>query len=969
MLNIQPLLFSFFCNTYHTIMRTLLVICLLSLTGATFAQAGKITGKVISARSGEALVGASVTIENLKRTVVTDLNGIYNFNNVPAGTYSIACSYISYSSKQISDVALKAGEVFTLNIALEEVAAQNTGVVVRTRVNRENVAALLAAQKNSPGVSDGISAEIIRKTPDRTTSDVLRRVSGASIQDNRFAIIRGLNDRYNTAFLNGSPLPSSESDRKAFAFDIFPSNILENIVIYKTATPDMSGEFGGGIINITTKSIPSSNFQQISLGVGFNTIATFKDRYTYEGGKWDFLGFDDGTRAMPSGVPSIKDFATLPAADRAALAKKFTYDWGLQQINTPVNYNFQYTNGFNVQRNGSDFLGVLLTVTYNRTYNYSEGERNFFDYDRLAASQPPVWTNKYIDKIYDDQTLFGALANISMKLNSKNTITLKNIVSISGSDRVLQREGNTDYTSTPDFIQRSSARWFTSNVIYSSQLSGEHSIGKSNFRINWMGSYGDVQRSIPNMRQMIYFGIAGSNNFQSDVAQSTLSPSNGGTMFFSNTDENIANVKIDFQQQFRLGKFRQNQLKFGGYFQNRDRAFDARLFGFGKYSTGGVVFADSLKFLPEDRIYAPENLGQLENGKGGFTLLEGTKPHYIYNAASSLFAGYIMLDQRLNKFRFIYGARVESFNQKLNSVDESNNAVNLDSTVTDVLPSVNIVYAVTPRQNIRASFSQTVNRPEFRELAPFAFYDFVTLYNTEGDSTLKRALINNYDVRYEFYPGRSQLFSVSGFYKTFDNPIELISSEVLVRQANYRNAISAKVYGVEAEVRTLLSTLFKSAENSFLDNLTFAANAAILWSEVKITESSSTGVKQTTIEKRSLQGQSPYLVNGSFTYADEKTGFSATLSGNRVGDRIFIVGNLSNVDVYERGRTALDLQAAKTFKQGKWEAKLNIKDLLAQKQIFYFDIDDNKKYNKDTDKTFSALKMGRVISLSFTYNF
>jgi TonB-dependent receptor len=852
-------------------MRFIFFSSFLLLSYSLHAQTGKITGKVISSKTGEALIGATVSIDSLKRAVATDLDGNYSISGLSPGAYSLSGTYVAYDKKIVSDVIVSGTDFTILNFALDPATSGNgNNVTVRTRVNRENIGALLAAQKNSSSVSDGISAELIRRTPDRTTSDVLRRVSGASIQDDRFAIIRGLNERYNAAFLNGAPLPSSESDRKAFAFNIFPSNILDNMVINKTATPDQSGEFAGGLINITTRSIPVENFTTISVSGGYNTITTFKEKFDYKGGKTDFLGFDDGTRALPVNVANLKNLSTSTPSEMGQLGKSFSNNWGLNSKKFTPNYGIQITKGLNIERNGNEVLGMLFSLTYNKTSSYSEGDRRSFEYDRAAPAAPPVLRGDFIDKIYADQILLGALANLSFKLNSRSTLNWKNILSINSDDRVIRRTGFQDASGDPNFLTRQDARWFTSNTIYSSQLIGDHILSKSNLRLNWQGSYAKVKRSIPNLRQSIYFGYNETPAFEANVAsgRNSLVAENGGTMFYSTTNENIMSGKIDITQPFSLFSNRQNQLKVGFYYQNRTRNFDARLLGFGILNSTG--FDRSLLKLPAERIFTAENMGKLSNGKEGFSLLELNRPSFVYDASSILSAGYAMLDQRFGrKLRAVWGVRLENFNQRLNSVDEFNVPVVINTAKLDPLPSVNLIYSLNAKQNIRASFYRTVNRPEFRELAPFIFFDFVTRYTVEGLDTLRRASIKNFDLRYEFYPGRSQLFSVSGFYKDFTNPIELVSSPALVRQAIYQNARSAKVYGVEFEVRTLLSTLFGSAESSVFNKITFSANASLLKSEITLGDFAGIISAKDLIEKRSLQGQSPYVFNSSLNYADD----------------------------------------------------------------------------------------------------
>lgn len=294
----------------------------ITLVSQAFSQSGKISGKIIDASTGEALIGATVLIDGLSKGSAADMEGAFSINNVPVGTYSITVSYITYETKKINQVSVKANEVTNLDLTLSQSSAATTSVVeISAVMNKENTSTLLVMQKNNASVSDGISSESIKKTPDRNTSDVLKRISGASIQDDKFVVIRGLNDRYNASYLNGAPLPSSESDRKAFSFNVFPSNLLDNLTINKTATPDMPAEFAGGIVLINTKSIPEQNFQSVSIGGGYNSITTGKEQIYSKGNKLEWLGIDDGGRNLPTGIPSKKEFSML-RSDQAEYAKK-----------------------------------------------------------------------------------------------------------------------------------------------------------------------------------------------------------------------------------------------------------------------------------------------------------------------------------------------------------------------------------------------------------------------------------------------------------------------------------------------------------------------------------------------------------------------------------------------------------------------------------------------------------------------
>lgn len=951
---------------------TQLIILLCLAVSSVNAQTGKITGKVINANTGQSLGGASLKLINKNISKAADLNGQFSFTKLEAGIYSISCTYTGFQEKIVDEIIVKDNENTDINISLEnKISGEVIVTSKRTKAAGESVASLLIAQKNSASVSDGITAESIKKTPDRSSSDVIKRVSGASIQDDKFAIIRGLNDRYNASFINGAPLPSTESDRKAFAFDIFPSAILENLVIFKTATPDKTGEFGGGIIEITTKSSSNKRVGIISIGQGFNNTITGKTRlFSETQGKNDWLGMDDGARAIPVGLPNKLGFLTLPDRfnDELKLAKLFDkYKWGVLNTNTMPNFNFQFVKSLNINKKQEEFISSIFSLTYNRSYNFTTGERNSFDGPGTYTGNPndpasgyyPVQRRKLIDSSYVDEIIWGALGNIAIKINNRNNISWKNNFSINTENRLIKRRGNYDATGEPNLINNETFRTFIQNQIFTSQLAGEHQVGSKKTKINWLAATSSVERKVPN--QMI--------STDGDLPFGGFSSfgSNGGIINIK-SQETIKNAKLDISQPYTLFKSNQNLLKIGVGYQERERDFVSREFGLIRYGGSTYESDQSVYRLPEDQRFLGQYLGLMANGKAGVAVQDGTVPNSDYQASSTNANVYLMNDQRfLKKFRIIYGVRYESFNQKLTAAQRGLDTIKLNFTKPDFLPSANLVYALNPKTNFRLSYSETVNRPEFRELAPFAFYEYVSGLAVFGRPTLQRAKINNYDFRYEVYPGKAQVFSVSMFYKNFTNPIEFVTVPSGFDDATYINNASAKVYGIETEFRFLLSTLFgTTSDNSILNKFTISGNGAYIKSAVPQKLSGIT--IDTVAVTRPLQGQSPYIANMALGYNDDKTGLSSTISFNRVGDRLAIAGNVDRPDFYEKSRTVIDLQIAKSFLNNKIELKFNARDLLAQQILVYLDFDKNRKLS-EKDRIFSTNIAARVFSFSASFKF
>lgn len=966
-------------------MKSLYTIILLVFSQFIFSQTSIIKGTILEDKTGKTMPGVDIKVINTKFSASTDFDGNFIIREVPVGTYEVQFSTSSYKTKILTEVVVKAEDATVLSVSLEESKNVLKEVVItRTRAKVESVKSLLLQQKNSASVSDGISAESIKRTPDKSTSDVLKRISGASIQDNKFVIIRGLNDRYNTAILNGGTLPSSEPDRKAFSFDIFPSNMLDNLIITKTATPDLPGEFAGGVIQINTKAVPDKDFQSISVGSGYNTVTTFKEQRTYKGSGTDFLGFDNGSRDLPSSFPSKENFALLNNQERLNLAKSLNYDWGINDARFKPNTSLQYTLGkhFNV---GEKVFGMLFSLTHNTTNNFNEVNRK--DYDE----SPRVEQVNYDDKNYTEQVLTAALANFSMKLNSNNTFSFKNIFSINSTDLVVERSGLPNINE-PTVIN-SNVRWFTSNKIYSGQLNGDHYFETPKIKLNWTGFYSDINRNVPNLRRNAYQISNPNSTIPSETIPfanlgiSTGSTDNGGQMFFSENKESIAGAKFDLSRKFTIGEEFINEIKIGAFAQERKRDFYSRQLFFTLGSISPEV-RDALTTLPNETIFSQANLGEISPGVNGFTTYELTKPNDDYQAGSKLNAAYIMFDNKYKGVRLIWGARLENFVQTLNTSLTDVLDLKLNNKQNDFLPSANLVFALDKKQNLRFSFSKTLNRPEYRELAPFGFYDFTTQFFTQGNALLKIAKIDNYDFRYEIYPGKGQLFSFSYFRKDFTNPVEIKRLENST--AVYDNANSAKNSGIELEFRTLLSSLFKSENTRVFDDITLFSNLAIVKSKADVSNFGTPGQNS-----RVLQGQSPYVINAGVQYLGTDNGWALSANLNRAGDRLYFGAGVGPKDpeIWEKARTFLDMQIAKTFLDKKLEIKLNIQNILAQDQLFYENRTDipydyrlgvfesfanmvftgtnenQLSYNPDVDDVRWTTKFGRSFSFSLTYNF
>lgn len=924
----------------HNIIFRFLSIGLLSImsTVAGFGQqTGKISGKVTDSKSGETLIGLTVKITGATLGASTDIEGRYTLSNLNPGKYSLSFSYIGYQNKNITEIEVAAGKITTLDVIMQEAnSLALEEVVITATVRQESISALYAQQKNSISISSGITSELIRRTPDRSTSEVLKRVSGASIQENKFVIIRGLADRYNSSILNNAVLPSSEPDRKAFSFDIIPANLIDRIVVNKTASADLPGDFAGGVIQVITRDVPEENFLNASVSFGYNNQATFQDFTSNARNKFDFLGFDDGSRKLPSGFPgSFQAYNPLSNADKAKFSTQVKNSYPeVTQMALPTQ-NHQLTWGRKKELKSGASFGNVISLSYRNAQNMAIAERKDYEF-----SGDPFY--EYSENISKYSSNLGALANFAY-IKGGNKLAFKNIYNRTFEDNYTDRTGF-----TTDNIQdvRLNNSDLTTKSLINSQLEGDHQLGKKQVKLTWNLNYARVERDQPDQRSMDYRRSLGSQEPFRIIDRNTR-------RLFSDLEEDTYGAQAAVSIPVKMFS-QQSTFKIGALKQLKQRDFNARIFNY--LFVGPSVFEKSYTGLPKDQIFAPGNINE-----NGFVLTEFTNNTDSYNANSDLNAGFLLLDNKLGeKFRVSYGARFEQFAQTLNAIDFSGQAIAAKQDNFDVLPSANLTYSLNAKSNIRLSGSQTVSRPEFRELALFNYYDFISQTSVTGNPYLKRAKIFNGDIRYELYPSASETFTVSAFYKNFNDPIEQrvnSNSTPVVRGINYLNANQATSLGIELDFRKKLDFL---GDKAWLDNLTAFANASYIDSKVL-----GEGID------RPLQGQSPYLINAGLQYFSPKTAITFTSVYNRIGQRIFLVGYQGYPDIYENARDVLDFQISKRVLKSQAEIKLNIGDILNQNTVFYQNNVGATKmaYEGDgIDRLINSYRLGSNVSLSFSYN-
>jgi hypothetical protein len=914
------------------------------------AQNISLNGKIINAKN-EPIPGATISIPEMPRYLAADVEGRFSIALAPGKKYSITFSAAGYDSKLVEEVEVKAGDDNNITVVLQNKTLGE--VVVKSSVRRESTNALINLQRNNSSVSSGLAADFIKRTPDRNTGEVLKRVSGTSIQDNKFVIVRGLGDRYNTAYINGAQLPSSEPDKKAFSFDVIPANVIDNIIINKTATPDLTGEFAGGLIQVTTKDVPNKNFLTVGANIGFNTQSTGKDFYSNERNNTDWLGFDDGTRKLPTGFPATRQaYNSLSVkADglnqQLELTKLFRNDVYAQKKYTaaPIQtYNLAWGLGKRY-KNGHSF-GTVVSLIYRKGMQLYDVERALYDNNGESALAFVDKQNKYSVNV-------GAMANFSY-VAGKHKISFKNLVNQYYEDNYYFRSGSNNERGGEVNLWSSV---LNQRTFYTGIFEGNHQLNFKNIKVYWNAGYSLNDKKQPDLRTSAYFksGIGSGNPFVWDQDDTRR--------FYSNLQDHGLSGTIAVTMPFTA--FGHNQsVKIGGSTLMRFRDFKSRIFRYVEASNAN--FDDDYNTLPFDQIFAPEHIAT-----NGFVMEEFTNNEDKYFAVSALNAGYLMFDNKLSDaWRVIWGARVEFFEQFLRTKDRSAKQIVINPEQWRVLPSVNISYDVNDRNKIRLSAAQTVSRPEFREIAPFQFFDYESTFGVRGNTDLKTTNIYNLDARYEIYPGAGEAITVGAFYKRFENPIEFrLSPESVPTRRNYfyQNAKDANTYGAELEIRKNLNFLGGS-ETSIFSNFSVFGNFTYIFSQVRFDDEASGKVASAD---RPVQGQSPYLINAGLQYTSDKSGISSTLLYNRVGSRLALVGySITGFpDIYEKARHVIDFQIAKRVIKKRGEIKLSYGDILNQKLMYFENLDKSKSYKEGTDRIFSSYKPGSTITLGFTYDF
>ncbi len=925
-----------------TLANALSLVLMLSSSALLGQQRATIAGKVIDKTTGETLIGVSIRCENqageVKGGANTDFDGNYTFAVEP-GVYAVSFIYPSYQKQTISGFDAKAGIANILDIVMTEESSTISEVVIVATAVRNTDASLVALQRRAFSIQDGLSSQQITRSAVSNAADAMKQVTGAVVEGGKFIVMRGLGDRYSISQMNGITMPSTDPYRNSSSLDLIPSQMIENIVTVKTFTPDLPGNFSGGLVNITTKSFPDKFNIYFSLNSSINTQASLINNFQGHGsdaGKYDWLGYDDGGRALPELLTSDANRSLLSQSAYLNARRKEDEHNDLRQLlnqssrqlsniftptrkSTPVNHGFNFSVGNN-HKLGKNTLGYSFGVNYSREFNHYEGGlvntytnsgSQLFEYQALKETKSTETPH------------LGGLANVALKLGNNHAISanvvFNNDTDIIGRSQVGSFLGQ---LSTPNGEYTTNSLEFIHRQYTSYQLTGKHTFpGLQNAEIQWSGSMNNSFQKEPDSRYFAYVRTIEDQDTSYIINDAEFRPP---FHFFRDLQDKSAEAKVDITIPFLTGGNlgSSNAIKFGGLYNRMTRTFSEYQFQHNRH--GGIP--SSLAFNTFrgnfDQFFSYDNFGVIDTlydsagGVNRYTI----GYHYInqinnknfYDGEQNIGAAYLMAVYNvLPQLKVVAGTRMETTDMYVESRDTSLRPSDLN--LTDWLYSANLIYSINEKSNLRVAASRTLARPNMRELAPFEQFDTKNGFFNIGNPNLQRTLIDNYDIRYELYPNLGELIAVSLFYKNFTNPIlRTFSPTATIPELGYLNIDNATVFGAELEVRKNLGFLGK-----FMEHFNVATNFALIRSEYKIPEAEINASRtidpaydQTT---RPFQGQAPYIANAMLSYVDVERGWESAISFNVSGRRLFNISLAAVPDVYEERFPLLNYTLTKRF--------------------------------------------------------
>jgi outer membrane receptor protein involved in Fe transport len=956
---------------------------------------GTIEGNLNDAKTGEPLIGVTVRVIGTTSGTVTDVNGAYIIK-IAAGVYQLAFSYIGYQSTLVRDVKVEEGQTVRVDTKLNESATELEGVeIIGNRTLSGNVVltgevSLVNEIKTSPLILTGISAQQISRSVDQDAGDVARRLPGVAVLNN-FVNIRGMHERYNLTYLNGMVAPSAEADRRAFSYDLMPSNMIDKMTVYRSPAPELLADWAGGVIKIETKNTAIARQFEVNFSTWYRPGSNFADYYTNQAGKSDWLGRDDGTRSLPAGFPAIGEipaggfndinrsggardesaFTPEQLAANAALGRQLYNNWNLQRARSGPDYRGGI-NYYDSWKLGKMRLSNLTSI--NTTQATQIIHQDFVQQGSVFDRELNLFVRgfDFKDTVSQVMARWGVVQNLTLTINDRHSVQLKGLYNQLGINETLVQEGFGDDGTGNEAEQRRVTYIYRGRAVLATQAAGSHAFGKkigdkNGHQLNWGVAYAYAGEEIPSQRQMFLtpravgpsgrpeqFRVLGSGAGEYSILDSH---------FFNQSTEKNYTYTLDYEKTFEKGFF----IKAGIFNENKERVQDLRLVNiWGLSSAWPLEQRDSFTEFNADEAFAPEFYK--DDGTGAY-IGDNVLQSGSFDVDAKLYAGYAavnvpLFNQKLN----IYGGiRYEGqnlvmlmpglagilYNEVVREPPQPPGSPVLpviDRYLEYWLPSVNASWAFSDKVKLRAAYGETLNRPNFREMMPALINDPRLRIATRGNVNLVDAHIKNADLRWEYYPGEGEFISFGSFYKNLTNAIEpLIVQEGNQQFVEFANTPQAVVYGVEAEVRKSFAFL----PWAWGRHLSMIANVAVQRSEVEfqdglgLTNDPSAAVRKT----RPLEGTAPYVVNVALYYDIEKWGTKLSALYNVLGQRLIFGGGQFGYEIYELPRHVLDITVRQRLTK-HLELRAGVSDVLNQPLRRYSDYSRDQTWNPNARTKF-----------------
>lgn len=933
-------------------------------------------GKVYDKTNAEELIGASVYLLNSSTGTITDFNGSYELNEIPKGQQKIICQYISYQNDTLE---INISEDVAFNFQLVEETITLGSIDLITKVNRKEESYVVNLQKKSAGMLNTLSKKQMSITGSSNAADAVKNVSGVNVQGGKYVYVRGLSDRYSLVTLNGIALPSLDPNKNSVQMDLIPSNVIDNILVFKTFTPDLPGNFTGGLVDVNTSDFPDSLELNFNYSTGYRSLSNLNSNFTgQKSSSTDWLGYDDGSRDRPSFVQQngINFFNPSSFADAYSYAQtqdlniaEMTYDeflnsderwkwleqarinandsltiatqsfsnnWNPEKFKSGLNQSISFSLG-NKYTFGKNQIGFNSGVNYKKKYAFYE-DAQIGRYKQTGINAETLTAQKTGTESRGDEHVFGSVfMNASLHFNQKHKIKFVSMLNQNGQSSARYFSGENRSDAFGLFEEQRTQRYME-RQLKTSQISGTHLFeAHKKSELTWNFGHTKSYQNTPDLKvftnsyEYLMLEDEDTGDFYQDTAPTySIQPNlySAPTRYYRFLKENNTNLKIDYKRNLNEEEF----IKIGLSYLEKNR--ENQEFRY-TYNSNGIGYNNSI-----DDYFSTENtiVGQSINGNGGnaafINVLDNTEIRNQFTAEQIIMSTYIMGTLKpLEVLEVTAGIRLEDTAIQAQSQDASQTIGKLDNL--DFLPALNLKYNIDEGTQIRMSYGRTLARPSFREIAPTAWFDFETSFQFIGNPELKRTLVNNFDLRIEKYLPGAGLISVSGFYKQFNNPIEqVMNPQAQNVELSWRNVQEANVLGMELEYKKK----FVLEEGEYL---TLGFNTSIIHSKTQIDPLELELIRAFDPEHsatRPMYGQSPYIVNLYTQY--QMAGWNVGANFNVSGKSIVIVQK-GAVDVYEAPKPMLNLKVDKQMSK-RTKLSLSASNILSAKRLWYYPYKDEK---------------------------